>query len=1150
MRKTLFLFAGLLPGLLWGIGNVAQGQPANAELLAEFQQKFHVTTFLVDEKGMPTFIEGELSSKGAQGDETEKAYRFFENAREVFGLTEPRTELALVRSVRDELTMTHIRFHQFHRGVRVYGNEYLAHFSPAGDLQTVNGTFLTGITVPTEPGITRETGVQLALADIRRELGDVRTEPGSSSLEIFDFEGTVHLTWIVWIAVEDPPGDWECFVDALNGSVVYKANRLMDQDAVPGQKKKASEGDGLIEQKVEAVFELGAEGATAPDNDPPKTAPMESEGPPLDFGWTTIHNETFEGVWPLGLWRAFKSGTAPDAYWDDQSYLKHAGYWSAWCADGGTQALPPSGGQYRDNMDAWMIYGPFDLGNASDGEVSFWMNLVSERDYDWMAIMASIDGSYWSGTMYSGNSFGWMRVTFDLGSRCRNRNVWIAFRFTSDYSLHSYPGAFIDDIAITQYLPCPGDYIGRGTGVMGDAKTHLDAYTTCSAYNLMDRTRRANNNIHGHGGAMRSDQSVLTWRYPSTSPMTDADNIWTSSTQASGVDAHVYAGRVYDYLKSALGRNSYDGTGSSMVSQVDNSTMNNNASWSPSAKRVTFYTVTSGHRSMAGAFDVVAHEWGHGVTQFESNLVYQKEPGALNEAFSDMLGVAAGYWTGIDPDWLMGENYNTSGVPVRNIMNPNDRGQPATYIDDPYWYNVVGCTPSSGNDYCGVHRNSGVPNKAFYLLAQGGTFNGVSVTGIGLAGAMRVMYRANAYYWTSSTTFLTAKQGCMTAANDLGGSTWRTRAANAWLAVRVGPAITVTPTSTLAFGDVPVGNSSVPLSYTVSARNLTANLVITAPAGFKLSLNNTTFSTSLSIAPSGGTVVPRSVIVRFDPASAASYSASITHTSSGATTQRKTVTGRGTANVVRNGGFESGTTYWTFSTNGVGSFAAVTPGQRGDKAGRVSMTSGGSTTNLYQQGLTIQRGVQYRLKFAAKSNTGHDVGFALEKQVSPYTNYGLSVASTNIGTAWATFTRTFTTTGTGSVSDARLRFILGPFDAGGDQFFFDQVVLERVTTEGIAREEGEEGAESLMPDRYALLQNYPNPFNPVTTIEYLLPMESAVDLRIYNPLGQEVAVLVQGTQPPGRYSAVWSGQDNASGVYYCRLRAGDFTQTIKLLLVK
>ncbi|MBD3381423.1 MAG: hypothetical protein GF404_04415 [candidate division Zixibacteria bacterium] len=345
--------------------------------------------------------------------------------------------------------------------------------------------------------------------------------------------------------------------------------------------------------------------------------------------------------------------------------------------------------------------------------------------------------------------------------------------------------------------------IGTGTGVMGNTFNHLDTDYNGSVYEMIDYTRQLNNNPHGHNGQMPDGNYIQTNVAGSSLPgsiATDADNVWNESSHAPAVSGHAYTSMVYDYLLNEFNRNSYDNNGASMLTIVNYSgDGDNNAYWDGS--RIVIWSWSSGWRSLAGCPDVIAHEWGHAVTEYTSGLVYQKEPGALNEAFSDMIG-AAFEWAhdSIDtPDWDMGENGRESGVPFRSMSEPHDFSDPDTYgTSDPYWIDVVGCSPSWLNDYCGVHTNSGVGNKWFFLLSDGGTHNGVTVTGIGVENAMQVAYRANAFYWTSTTDYHEGALGTISAALDLDAA-WTNAVADAWNAVNVS-----TPGPSLVF-DYPNG---------------------------------------------------------------------------------------------------------------------------------------------------------------------------------------------------------------------------------------------------------------------------------------------------------------------------------------------------------
>lgn len=91
---------------------------------------------------------------------------------------------------------------------------------------------------------------------------------------------------------------------------------------------------------------------------------------------------------------------------------------------------------------------------------------------------------------------------------------------------------------------------------------------------------------------------------------------------------------------------------------------------------------------------------------------------------------------------------------------------------------------------------------------------------------------------------------------------------------------------------------------------------------------------------------------------------------------------------------------------------------------------------------------------------------------------------------------------------------------------------------------------SEVPTEFALAQNYPNPFNPTTTINYDLPKDSRVSLKVFNILGQEVATLVSTEQKAGHKSIEWNANGVGSGVYFYLLQAGDFVASKKLLLLK
>ncbi len=136
------------------------------------------------------------------------------------------------------------------------------------------------------------------------------------------------------------------------------------------------------------------------------------------------------------------------------------------------------------------------------------------------------------------------------------------------------------------------------------------------------------------------------------------------------------------------------------------------------------------------ADDVVGHELTHGVTQYTSDLLYYAESGAINESMSDVMGELIDLWN--DPDasgdkWLLGEDLAIGEI--RDMENPPVFGDPDR-MKSPLYF-------GGSQDSHGVHTNSGVNNKAAFLITDGGSFNGQSIAGLGGAKAAQIYYEAN-----------------------------------------------------------------------------------------------------------------------------------------------------------------------------------------------------------------------------------------------------------------------------------------------------------------------------------------------------------------------------------------------------------------------
>ncbi len=261
-------------------------------------------------------------------------------------------------------------------------------------------------------------------------------------------------------------------------------------------------------------------------------------------------------------------------------------------------------------------------------------------------------------------------------------------------------------------------------------------------------------------------------------------DVWGNGTNANpesaAVDASFGMAKTWDYFRFLHGRLGIDGASYKMVSRVHYGTNYNNAFWNGSL--ITFGDGNGVQFSPLVSLDVVAHEITHGLTQKTAGLIYSKESGALNESFSDIFGTMVEYYSGINPDFKIGEDCytpGTSGDALRSMSNPPLYGDPNHYS------NRYTGTADNG----GVHTNSGIPNNAFYLLAQGGTngTSGLSVTGIGRTRAAAIFYRALTVYLSASDRFIDARRWTLQAARDLYGlgSAEYNSTAQAWRAVGV-----------------------------------------------------------------------------------------------------------------------------------------------------------------------------------------------------------------------------------------------------------------------------------------------------------------------------------------------------------------------------
>ncbi|MEW9502785.1 M4 family metallopeptidase [Jeotgalibacillus marinus] len=302
------------------------------------------------------------------------------------------------------------------------------------------------------------------------------------------------------------------------------------------------------------------------------------------------------------------------------------------------------------------------------------------------------------------------------------------------------------------------DSIGTGVGVLGDQKT-LNTSFDGSAYSLIDNTR--GNGIFTYDAANKINERNYFFRLPG-SLWVDADNEFTSSYDRAAVDAHYYAGVTYDFYKDVFGRDSFDDNGAPIKSTVHFGRNYNNAAW-VGTQMIYGDGDGSNFVELSGGLDVVGHELTHAVTDYSANLIYQDESGAINESMSDVFGTLTEFHEGINPDWDIGEDIYTPGVDNDALRSMSD---PTKYDDPDHYSDRYTGTLDSG----GVHTNSGIPNKAAYLISEGGAHSGITVTGIGRDKLGQIYYRALTQYLTESSTFSQLRSSLIQSATDLYGA--------------------------------------------------------------------------------------------------------------------------------------------------------------------------------------------------------------------------------------------------------------------------------------------------------------------------------------------------------------------------------------------
>ena len=387
-----------------------------------------------------------------------------------------------------------------------------------------------------------------------------------------------------------------------------------------------------------------------------------------------------------------------------------------------------------------------------------------------------------------------------------------AIRFVDAHdgtTVHQHPGIHLNNDG----LPCDTCRVGEGRGVKGDRKK-ISVNTLDGRFQTLDLLRPPTIATYDLKGDWERLLNILN-NNDLLGPADygqDSDNQWTDGPV---VDGHVSAGWTYDYLRARFQRNGLDGQDGPITTIVH--PVNRDDLWSVPDHIFSlfflnaFYCGVCGPNGMvvfgeglpegfvltatgqtidffAGGIDIVSHELAHAITDNTSGLIYQNESGALNEAFSDIIGVSVEFFmteTGRHhqetADYVLGEDVVKPGG-VRSLSDPLSLNNP-----DHYSIRYQGDA-----DYGGVHINSTIASHAFYLAIEGGTNNtsGISVVGVGSPNRWQieqVFYRAFTMLMPADSTFSIARKTTIQSARDMFGAGHTVERAidEAWTAVGI-----------------------------------------------------------------------------------------------------------------------------------------------------------------------------------------------------------------------------------------------------------------------------------------------------------------------------------------------------------------------------
>ncbi len=674
---------------------------------------------------------------------------FFRLYQKSMGLS-TNNSFAPLSEIRDGLGQEHIRYQQKYKGIPLADMAYILH-TENGKVFRSNGSIVRGINTDIRPTISEGQALQNALDQIharrymwqsdRNEIflkkeqnnpdasffpkGRLMLSSGRQTKTAANFK----LIYRFDIYASEPFSRQWVDVDAHNGEIVNVISRIWSDDiATSGQ----SRYDNMVP-------------ITVSDQNFPKRE------------YTYWHTSRYSAL-----------GDSGTSWWMADSTIGfNGGYANVWYQTLDSDPITLSGDNLSLQFEQrYAVESPGGEPAGYDGWDGMNVRISIDGGNSWQ-VLTNPQPAY---TATSLNSFGtvhgegqnipgwagenrdWHSVNFDL-SAYNNQTVQIRFAFASDAGFSTVDGDSslfgwqLDNIQVKNSTSTLFSNDGRAGGLTPNVREIIVAGNY--------RLRRA-----AAPGIMTFTTNNTT-SYSLAEDVVSNDSVFADSSLGAAVEAQWVAEEVFKYFFTEFNRNSYDNKGSRILSYVNFDNNYENAFWDGS--RMTFGDGKNNNGPLT-TVDVGAHELTHAVTEYSANLVYQDESGALNESFSDVFGTAVEFY--VKPDkanWVIGEDL---GI-FRSMSHPESYGDPNTYGGN-NWHE------KGGSDNGGVHTNSGVQNKWFYLLSAGdaGTNDkgdNYNVSGIGVSDAAKIAYRNLTVYLTPSAQYADARQGSIMSARDLFG---------------------------------------------------------------------------------------------------------------------------------------------------------------------------------------------------------------------------------------------------------------------------------------------------------------------------------------------------------------------------------------------